>query len=53
MNDVMLIIKDEYGKKFYEIHESDEIFDYTLNKVLKTNFEELFKGIRALSPPKS
>jgi len=35
-----VIVTDEYGNKFYEIHESDEIFDYTLNKVLKTNFNE-------------
>jgi len=40
-----LLVKEEYGKKFYEIHESDEIFDYTLNKVLKTNYNEKWSHV--------
>jgi len=33
-----IIVTDDYGNKFYEIHEDGEIFDYTNNEVLKTNF---------------
>jgi len=39
MKDFALLVTDDYGNKFYEIHENGEtIFDYTNNEVLKTNF---------------
>ncbi len=38
MSDYTLLVKDDYGNKFYEIHENGKtIFDYTNNEVLKTN----------------
>jgi len=41
MSDFTLLVTDDYGNRFFEIHEDGEIFDYTTNQVLKANFFDL------------
>jgi len=50
MSDYTLLVKDQYGNKFYEIHENGKtIFDYTTNEVLKTNFNEKWSQVDKLT----
>ena len=37
MKDFALLVKDDYGNRFFEIHEDGTIYDFSNNEVLKTN----------------